>query len=163
MRRKEEQKCLPEERSQPAAVEEEKGLSKDSSNVPPISAEDQTYESASSSDGCFSNGGRRVDCVEVLRCFSTNPLGESLGPSIELFHNQPSQEETLICRLVIRYKEEVSNLEEGGKEAELLNAMWLWASLGHQFLPPTDLGRVDEEMTSISGRLPQSVSISKDT
>ncbi|GFV84815.1 hypothetical protein TNCV_4297971 [Trichonephila clavipes] len=70
MRMKEEQKCLPEERckktdgeaivfksepaqilsvdpdivAQPVAVEEEKGLSRDSSNVPPISAEDETYE-----------------------------------------------------------------------------------------------------------------------
>ncbi|GFW21681.1 hypothetical protein TNCV_3799701 [Trichonephila clavipes] len=105
MRMKEEQKCLPEERyaaAQPAAVEEEKGLSKVSSQV------------------------SELDCVGVLWCFSTNPLGESLVPSIELFHSQPSQEETLICRLVIRYKEEDSNREEGGKEAELLNAMWLW-------------------------------------
>ncbi|GFY63751.1 hypothetical protein TNIN_341921 [Trichonephila inaurata madagascariensis] len=66
-----EQKCLPEERrkkayeevlifkseqaqilsvdpdavAQPVVVEEEKGLSRNSSNVPPISAEDETYES----------------------------------------------------------------------------------------------------------------------
>ncbi|GFV79858.1 hypothetical protein TNCV_1726831 [Trichonephila clavipes] len=47
MRMIEEQKFLPEERyavEQPVAVEEEKGLSRDSSNVPPISAEDETYE-----------------------------------------------------------------------------------------------------------------------
>ncbi|GFY65644.1 retrovirus-related Pol polyprotein from transposon opus [Trichonephila inaurata madagascariensis] len=47
-RRMTEQKCLPEERyvvAQPVAVEEEKGLSRNSSNVPPISAEDETYES----------------------------------------------------------------------------------------------------------------------
>ncbi|GFV53035.1 hypothetical protein TNCV_4643941 [Trichonephila clavipes] len=70
MRMKEERECLPEERckkadeevfvfkseraqllsvdpnavEQPVAVEEEKGLSRDSSNVPPISAEDETYE-----------------------------------------------------------------------------------------------------------------------
>ncbi|GFT89398.1 uncharacterized protein TNCV_4386851 [Trichonephila clavipes] len=47
MRTKEEQKCLPEEGyavEQPVAVEEEKGLSRDSSNVPPISAEDETYK-----------------------------------------------------------------------------------------------------------------------
>ncbi|GFV05580.1 hypothetical protein TNCV_227911 [Trichonephila clavipes] len=71
MRMKEEQKCLPEERckkadeevlafkskraqilrmdpdavAQPVAVEKTKGLSRDSSNVPPISAEDKTHES----------------------------------------------------------------------------------------------------------------------
>ncbi|GFV66525.1 c2H2-type domain-containing protein [Trichonephila clavipes] len=47
MRMKEEQKCLPEERyavAQPVAVEEKKGLFKDSSNVPSIFAEDETYE-----------------------------------------------------------------------------------------------------------------------
>ncbi|GFX98829.1 hypothetical protein TNCV_1504051 [Trichonephila clavipes] len=70
MRMKEEQKCLPEERcgkadeealvfkserakilnvdpdavARPVAVEEEKGLSRDSSNVPPISAKEETYE-----------------------------------------------------------------------------------------------------------------------
>ncbi|GFV87188.1 hypothetical protein TNCV_5114061 [Trichonephila clavipes] len=70
MRMKGEQKCLPEERckkadeevlvfkseraqllsvdpdavEQPVAVEEEKGLSRDLSNAPPISAEDETYE-----------------------------------------------------------------------------------------------------------------------
>ncbi|GFT30711.1 hypothetical protein TNCV_759081 [Trichonephila clavipes] len=43
---------------QPVAVEEKKGLSRDLLNIPPISAEDEIYESASSSDGCFSNGGR---------------------------------------------------------------------------------------------------------
>ncbi|GFW06156.1 hypothetical protein TNCV_36321 [Trichonephila clavipes] len=67
--RMKEQKCLPEERCKkadeealvfkseraqilnvdpdavaPVAVEEENGLSRDSSNVPPISAEDETYE-----------------------------------------------------------------------------------------------------------------------
>ncbi|GFY40522.1 splicing factor 3B subunit [Trichonephila inaurata madagascariensis] len=34
----------PDAVAQPVAVEEEKGLSRDSSNVPPISAEDETYE-----------------------------------------------------------------------------------------------------------------------
>ncbi|GFX47501.1 hypothetical protein TNCV_618601 [Trichonephila clavipes] len=45
--RMKEQKCLPEGRydvAQPVAVEEEKGLSRDSSNVPLIFAEDETYE-----------------------------------------------------------------------------------------------------------------------
>ncbi|GFX55631.1 hypothetical protein TNCV_269191 [Trichonephila clavipes] len=34
----------PDAVAQPVAVEEEKGLSRDSSNIPPISAEDETYE-----------------------------------------------------------------------------------------------------------------------
>ncbi|GFW57793.1 hypothetical protein TNCV_2927121 [Trichonephila clavipes] len=42
-----------------------------------------------------------------------------------------------------------SNRREG-VEAELLNAVLL--CLGHQSLPPTDLGRVDEEMASSGGR-----------
>ncbi|GFW08439.1 hypothetical protein TNCV_2774611 [Trichonephila clavipes] len=36
--------AYPDAVAQPVAVEEEKGLSTDSSNVPPISAKDETYE-----------------------------------------------------------------------------------------------------------------------
>ncbi|GFY71433.1 retrovirus-related Pol polyprotein from transposon opus [Trichonephila inaurata madagascariensis] len=76
MRMTEKQKCLPEERcekadeevlvfkseraqifnvdpdvvAQPVSVEEEKGLSRNSSNVPPISAEDETYEKSTTQD-----------------------------------------------------------------------------------------------------------------
>ncbi|GFY09026.1 hypothetical protein TNCV_4662171 [Trichonephila clavipes] len=58
MRMKEEQKCFLEERyavAQLVTVEEEKGLSRDSSNVPPISAEDETY------------GGKEETPVDVIK------------------------------------------------------------------------------------------------
>ncbi|GFV43068.1 hypothetical protein TNCV_1458971 [Trichonephila clavipes] len=49
MKMKQKQKCLPGERypdavAQHVTVEEENGLSRDLSNVPPISADDETYE-----------------------------------------------------------------------------------------------------------------------
>ncbi|GFW80380.1 hypothetical protein TNCV_2945121 [Trichonephila clavipes] len=48
----------------------------------------------------------------------------------------------------------LSNHGKGGEEAELLNAVLL--RLGRQSLPPTDLGRVDEEMALPGGRPSQS-------
>ncbi|GFW45440.1 hypothetical protein TNCV_4702511 [Trichonephila clavipes] len=70
---------------------------------------------------------------------------------MELFHSHHSQEETLICRLAsIRiYKGSLVIVGEG-EEAELLRAVLL--RLGHYSLPPTNLGRVDEEMASPGGR-----------
>ncbi|GFU15369.1 hypothetical protein TNCV_1045721 [Trichonephila clavipes] len=84
-------------------------------------------------------------CDGALRSFSTNPLGESLRPSFELFHSQSFQEETLICRLVSRYKRRRRRRRKKGSWVAERGEVMLGS---HQSLPPTNLVRVDEGMTS---------------
>ncbi|PRD35305.1 UNVERIFIED_CONTAM: hypothetical protein NCL1_11907 [Trichonephila clavipes] len=76
--------------------------------------------------------------------FPTNPLGESLGPSIE---EEKEEKEAVMLNTV--------SLCQGSELRSIVIERAL--SLGHQSLPPTNLGRVDEEMVS-----PESLFIGSD-